>query len=172
MALDRPHARREFLAGGALTAMSLVGPASAQGQAGGAVFGAVVEKVVSPSALSVFVPDLGASRSLTLGTGVAAVHGRAGVVTSFEAFVPGEKVVFIPANGAVDGDEITVSELSSLVDAETIDVSRDGATVESSRGRFRKSAHLRTRVPKGKVEAVFWVDPGSGERYLCAANKS
>ena len=172
MALDRPHDRRQFLAGGALTAMSLAGAESAQAQAGGAVFGAVVEKVVSPSALSVFVSDLGASRSLTLGTGVAAVHGRAGVVTSFEAFVPGEKVVFIPADGAVDGDQITVSELSSRVDAETIDVSSDGATVESSRGRFRKSAHLRTRVPKGKVEAVFWVDPDSGERYLCAANKS
>jgi hypothetical protein len=173
MAVDRPHDRRQFIAGGAMTAAALAGVDVAQAQPDTPVFGGVVEQVLSPTTLSVTVPDLGgAPRTLTLGSGVAAQHGFAGVVTTVEAFRPGEKVVFMPAGGSVEGNEITVAELSSLVASETIDVTSDGPTVSSSQGPFYRSAHLRGSVPRGRVEATYWVDPSSGDRYLCDARRA
>jgi hypothetical protein len=168
----RPHDRRQFLVGGALSAAALAGADVAQARASKAVYGAVVEEVLSPTALSVFVPDLGASRTLVLDSGVGAVHGRAGVVTTLEAFRAGEKVVFISADGSVEDEQVTVSELSSLVTFGTIDVSSDGTTVRSSRGSFHRSANLRRGVPLGRVDATYWVDPSTGERYLCAAERA
>ena len=78
----------------------------------------------------------------------------------------------MPADGSVEADTVTVSELSSLVASATIDVSSDGAIVRSSRGSFRKSANLGGDVPLGTVDATYWVDPHSGDRYLCEARKA
>ena len=86
---DRLHDRREFLAGGALTAAALAGADLAHAEPAGKVYGAVVEAVTSPTTLSASIPDLGVSRTLSLAPGVAAQHGRAGVVETLEAFRPG-----------------------------------------------------------------------------------
>ena len=161
MVSDRPHDRRQFLAGSALTAAALAGADLAHAETASGVHGAIVEKVLSPTELSVSIPDLGVSRRLVLGSGVIAQHGRAGAVATVEAFRPGERVVFMPADGSVDDGTIAVSELSSLLASGTVDASRLG-----------RSANLRGAMPKGRVRATYWVDPSTGERYLCAARNS
>jgi hypothetical protein len=165
VALDR----RQFLAGSALTAAAIAVPGVARAADGTKAVGAVVESVPSPDTLAVFLPGAGVSRTLRLAPGATAVHGRAGVVRSFEAFSRGERVVFIAE--ATGEHEIAVSEISSLVQSEVIEVSADGPTVSSDRGRFLKSANLRGAVPRGRNRAVYWEDPDSGDRYLCAARK-
>lgn len=172
MMLDRPYGRRQFLAGGAVTLAALVAADRAEAAVPPDVLGGVVENMPSPTTLAVYIPDMGTSHTVTLAPGAIALHGRAGAVTSLDVFRPGERVVFIPEASSADGGSLTVSELSSLMQSEVIDVKSDGTTVTAAQGRFRKSANFANAVPRGRVRAVFWIDPASGERYLCVAQRA
>jgi hypothetical protein len=167
MVLEHPHGRRRFLAGGAVSLAALVGADRASAADSPDALGGVVEGRPSSGALDVSVPDLGRSCTIALAAGASAVHGRHGVVASLDAFAPGERVVFIP-RGGTGGTNVEVTEISSLVESGALDVQRDGETVETAQGRFRKSANLRGAVGTGHMRATFWVDPATGERYLCA----
>jgi hypothetical protein len=168
MVLDR----RQFLAGGALTVAALAAADRADAAGSADVLGGVVEGTPSPTTLAVYIPDLGTSRTVTLAAGAVALHGRAGVVTSLDVFQAGERVVFMPESSGADGERIGVSELASLMQSEVIDVTSDGPTVTADQGRFQKAANFATAVPLGRVRATFWVDPASGERYLCVARRA